>query len=98
MPFDSSYIDGESFTLPDSQDKLAEIARRIVREPVATHIAKSRTPDGKIRFLVIDRSVEPKEGSLVVVRTKNGLRTGRLKKPVQPGLIFGTVTWFVQQG
>jgi hypothetical protein len=98
MPFDSSYIDGEKYEYRDSQDKLVEIAKRIVREPISTHIVKTRQVNGKVRFLVIDRSVTPQIGALVVVWVGNGFKVGRLKGPIKRDRIWGTVTWLLDQG
>jgi hypothetical protein len=100
MPFDSSYIDHDRQRYTDSQDYLVGLAKRIVRDPVSTHVIKTTTQSGKIRFLVVDRSRVPEEGSLVVVATDNGFRIGRLKRRIaakKAEYLFGTIVWSLQQ-
>ncbi|MDR1020718.1 MAG: hypothetical protein LBL73_08165 [Synergistaceae bacterium] len=98
MPFDSSYTDFDKHRYSDSQDLLAGIARRIVRDPLATHVIKTATPSGKTRYLVVDRARTPEEGSLVIAVTDCGLRLGRVRRAVSMKHIWGTVTWFLQEG
>ena len=55
MPFDSSYTDHDKVRYFDSQDFLVSIAKKIIRDPLSTHVIKTATRSGKIRFLIVDR-------------------------------------------
>jgi len=98
MPFDGSYIDHDQSRYLDSQDCLVEISKKIIRDPLSTHIIKTRTKSGKIRFLIVDRTSIPEDGDVAVVISDNGLRVGRLRGKTTRGIIWGKVTWFLQQG
>ena len=98
MPFDGSYIDHDKERYLDSQDYLAGIARKIIRDPLSTHVIKSYTSSGKIRFLIVDRSRVPAEGDIAVVSGDNGLRVGRIKGKIIGRDILGKVIWFLQEG
>ena len=87
MPFDGSYIDHEKSRYQDSQDCLVEISKKIIRDPLSTHVIKTRTKSGKIRFLIVDRTRVPEDGDIAVVSTDNGIyerrdRYERLSKVV----------------
>jgi hypothetical protein len=98
MPFDSSYIDHDKQRYIDSQDYFAAIAKRVVCDPLSTHVIKTTTQAGKTRFLVVDRARVPNEGNLVIVTTEHGLRLGRVKRHVSMDNIWGTVIWFLEEG
>jgi hypothetical protein len=97
MPFDSSYVDHDRQRYTDSQDYLVGLAKRIVRDPVSTHVIKTTTSTGKIRFLVVDKSKIPGEGSLVIVATSQGFKVGRIKRAVPRKYIWGTIVWILRQ-
>jgi hypothetical protein len=82
----------------DARDRFIDLAGFVVKEPISTHLVKTRTNNGKIRYLVIDRAVLPQEGSLIVINTVGGLRVGRLKGKVPLDVFWGTVIWFLEQG
>ena len=96
MPFDNSYIDAEKMSYADSRDYFISLAPRIVKEPVTTHIVKTRR-NGRILFLVIDRNLKPKDGSLVVIETMKGHKVTRYTRNTT-GLVWGTITWMLRQG
>ena len=96
MPFNNSYIDAEKMSYADSRDYFSSLASRIIKEPDATHIVKTNRR-GKTLFLVVDRSVKPKEGSLVVIETMKGYRVTRYDGDTLR-LVRGTITWMLRQG
>ena len=98
MPFDGSYIDHDKQRYLDSRDYLAGIARKIIRDPLSTHVIRTCTTSGKIRFLIVDRASIPTEGDIAVVSGDNGLRAGRIKGDVTGKDIWGKIIWFLQQG
>jgi hypothetical protein len=97
VPFDSSYADHDKQRHLDSRDFLAGIARRIIRDPLSTHVIKTATRSGKTRYLVVDRTRIPAEGSFVLVATDNGLRLGRTRRAVSMEHIWGTVIWLLRE-
>ena len=96
MPFNNSYIDAERMFYADSRDYFRSLASRIVKEPVTTHIVKT-SRRGKTLFLVIDRNIKPKEGSLVVIETMSGYKVTRYGWDTTR-LVWGTITWMLRQG
>ena len=98
MPFDGSYIDHDKQRYLNSQDYLIGIARQIIRDPLSTHIIKTCTNSGKIRFLIVDRACIPTEGDIAVVSGENGLRAGRITGDVTGKDIWGKVIWYFQEG
>jgi hypothetical protein len=61
----------------DAMDKYIALAPYVVREPLSTHLIESRSPSGKMRYLIVDRAVAPQEGGIVILNTLNGLKIGR---------------------
>jgi hypothetical protein len=98
MPFDNSYKDFDRQRYLDSRDYLAGLARLIVKEPLSTHIIRTAMPDGKTRYLVVDRAAIPEEGDIALVCTDNGLRVGRIKRIGSARDIWGKVIWYIQEG
>ena len=98
MPFDDSYIDHDKQRYLDSQDYLVGIAKKIIRDPLSTHVIKTCTSSGKIRFLIVDRICIPTEGDIAVVSGDYGLRAGRVKRKIIGRDIFGEVIWILQEG
>ncbi|MDR1885844.1 MAG: hypothetical protein LBQ56_06170 [Synergistaceae bacterium] len=97
MPFYNNYADHEKSVSGDARDRFAALAPIVVREPISTHIAVSRSASGKMLYLIIDRSAEPREGSLVVVSWRGGFRVSRYKAGFPIRLVWGTVVWRLQQ-
>ena len=98
MPFGGSYIDHDKQRYLDSQDYLAGIVRKIIRDPLSVHVIKTHTSSGKICFLIVDRTRVPIEGDIAVVSGDNGLRAGRVRGKIIGKDIFGKVIWFLQEG
>jgi hypothetical protein len=98
MPFDSSYRDFDRQRYIDSRDCFAELAKLVVREPLVTHIVRTVTPSGKIRYLVVDKSKVPGEGDLAVVCTDTGLKVGRIRRLASMKNIWGKIVWVLQEG
>ena len=98
MPFDGSYIDHDKGKYFDSQDYLVAVARRIIRDPLSTHVIKTETKEGKIRFLIVDRKSIPEEGDIAVISGDFGYKAGRVKGRITANNVFGKVVWILQQG
>ena len=99
MPFDGSYIDHEKSRYQDSQEYLVDLARKIIRDPLTTHVIPSHTPSGKRRFLVVDKTRTPEEGDIAVLAGEKGIRCGRLKGKItsKGTIIWGKVTWILEE-
>jgi hypothetical protein len=98
MPFNNTYTDFDKQRYPDSRDYFISLAKFIVKEPLSTHIVKTVTPFGKIRYLVIDRARVPAEGDMVIACTDRGLRVGRLRHAASMKNIWGKVIWSIHEG
>jgi len=96
MPFNNSYIDAEKMSYADSRDYFCSLAPWIVKEPVTTQIVKT-SRHGKTLYLVIDRSMKPEEGALVVIETMTNFKVKRYTRDTA-GLVWGTITWMLRQG
>jgi hypothetical protein len=96
MPFGNAVSHKQSFT--DPREKFVALASMVVREPVSTHIVKSRSPSGRIRYLIVDRAVVPREDGIVVLATASGLKVSRYKADIPLSHVWGTVVWYLQQG
>ena len=98
MPFDASYIDHDKGKYFDSQDYLVAVARKIIRDPLSTHVIKMETKEGKIRFLIVDRKSIPKGGEIAVISGDFGYKAGRVKSGITANNVFGKVIWILQEG
>jgi hypothetical protein len=94
MPFNNANIDRERNVPADSREMLEMLARSVVREPLSTHIIKTWTKSGKLRYLVVDRSFPPSNGCLALFATDGGFRVGRYHDADR---VWGTVIWFLQE-
>jgi hypothetical protein len=97
MPFNSSYKDYDKLRYLNARDCFRNLAGIIVRDPLSTHLIKTVTREGKIRYLVVDRAQFPEEGDLAVICTPHGLRVGRLKRLVSSEDAWGKIIWFIQE-
>jgi hypothetical protein len=98
VPFDSSCVDFDRHKYADSRDYLVGLARIIVKEPLSTHIVRTRTLSGKTRYLVIDRAQAPAEGDIAVICADSGLKAGRLRRVTSREDIWGKVVWVIEEG
>lgn len=99
MPFVNSYLSVEKERPDDARERFRALASRVVPEPLSSHIVESRTRTGKTRYLIIDRNIAPREGSLVVYATDNGFRVRRFEPgQTPPERVWGVVAWFLEQG
>lgn len=94
----NSYIDNPHEHMPDAMRCFANLAKSVIRNPLATFIFRSKTKENKIRFLIVDRSVRPDFGSRIIIATEHGLKEAFMDDATPACRIWGTVVWFLEQG
>jgi hypothetical protein len=82
----------------DSREEFAALAAAAVKEPVSTHIVRSRSPSGKVRYLAVDRNAAPREDGIVLIVTRSGFKVCRYRDGIPLKYVWGTVVWYMQQG
>jgi hypothetical protein len=99
MPFASGFFDGEGEPGHDPRACFRGLAREVVRRPLSTFIVRSATApgEGRARYLVVDRSVAPREGGIVLYATEYGLREGVFDSSMPASRVWGTVLWLLEQ-
>ena len=98
MPFINSHIDPERGLPPDARSHFESLSRTIVKEPLSTSIIRTQSPTGRIRYLIVDRAVQPEEGDLIVVAADYRFKVGRYANSIPLSKVWGTVVWFLQEG
>ena len=99
MPFVNSYLSVERERQNDAQERFKALAGKVIKEPLSSHIVETRTREGKTRYLIVDRSVRPEEGCLIVFAADSSLRVRRYKPEDTPiERVWGVVVWFLEQG
>lgn len=99
MPFVNSYLSVEKERPEDAREYFRALAGKVVPEPLSSHIVKSKTRTGKIRYLIIDRNVLPSEGCLIVYASDSGFSVRRYEQGKTPAeRVWGVVAWFLEQG
>ena len=100
MPFANSYVGNPHDADEDRRDAtrcFIALAGFVVRRPLSTFIFRAESPEGKKRFLIVDRDEPPCDGGSILLATKNGLKEARYDASIPVRRIWGTVVWFLEE-
>lgn len=80
-----------------SRDALRVLLRLLAPRPEASFLMKWKKPDGRWTVLVVDRSLPPSEGALMLLADRQGWRTSRKGGGPVPANFWGVVTWLLDR-
>lgn len=98
MPFANSFVvrDDDAFT--DCRTCFRGLADEVVRKPLSTFILRVKSPEGRTRFLIVDKNRVPSDGERILQSTSNGFRETFFAPGIRQADVWGCVVWRLEEG